>query len=482
MEDYRNLDVLIVGAGVTGSSIARELARTDLKTAVLEKELDVCEGTSKANSGIAHAGYDAKPGTLKARLNVRGSEMMPQLSEELGFDYFNNGSLVLCFDEEHRPAITELYEKGQANGVQGLQILEREAILEMEPHVNPDVVCALYAPTAGIVDPFGLNVAMAENAADNGVEFIFGEPVETIEKTENGWLVNNKYQTKVLINAAGVFADKIHNMSGAKPMHIRPRKGEYFLLDKAAGSMASHVLFQTPTCKGKGVLVSPTCHGNLLVGPTADFTEDKDGVNTTSDGLANVRSQSMLTIQDIPWNQVITSFAGLRAVGETGDFIIEEAAPGFIDAAAIESPGLTSAPAIGEMVADMVKEKLHPGVNPTFNPKRKPFVMVTRLTPEEWNRLVKEDPEYGKMVCRCETITAGQIRDACTRSIPARSLDGVKRRVRAGMGRCQGGFCSPKTMEIIAEECGIPFDAIRKSGIGSTVITGKDKEDAEYDR
>lgn len=205
-------------------------------------------------------------------------------------------------------------------------------------------------------------------------------------------------------------------------------------------------------------------------------------MNTTSDGLANVRSQSMLTIQDIPWNQVITSFAGLRAVGETGDFIIEEAAPGFIDAAAIESPGLTSAPAIGEMVADMVKEKLHPGVNPTFNPKRKPFVMVTRLTPEEWNRLVKEDPEYGKMVCRCETITAGQIRDACTRSIPARSLDGVKRRVRAGMGRCQGGFCSPKTMEIIAEECGIPFDAIRKSGIGSTVITGKDKEDAEYDR
>lgn len=257
MEDYRNLDVLIVGAGVTGSSIARELARTDLKTAVLEKELDVCEGTSKANSGIAHAGYDAKPGTLKARLNVRGSEMMPQLSEELGFDYFNNGSLVLCFDEEHRPAITELYEKGQANGVQGLQILEREAILEMEPHVNPDVVCALYAPTAGIVDPFGLNVAMAENAADNGVEFIFGEPVETIEKTENGWLVNNKYQTKVLINAAGVFADKIHNMSGAKPMHIRPRKGEYFLLTRRPAAWPATCCSRLPPVKARACWCHP---------------------------------------------------------------------------------------------------------------------------------------------------------------------------------------------------------------------------------
>ncbi len=477
-----DFDVLIIGAGVTGSAIARELAKTDLKVGVIEKETDVCEGTSKANSGIAHAGYDAKPGTLKARLNVQGSKMMKKLSEELGFDYENNGSLVLCFEEEGRPVLEELLERGIANGVEDLRIIEKDEILSMEPNISDEVVCALYAPTGAIVCPFGLNVALAENAADNGVEFIFDSPVTDIQKTEDGYLVNGKYNTKMIVNAAGVYADAIHNMVCDEPISIHARRGEYFLLDKAAGQRCKATLFQLPSKAGKGVLIAPTCHGNLIVGPTADFIEDKEGTNTTAAGLAEVRAKSSQTMPDLPFGKVITSFAGLRAMPESGDFIIEESAPGFIDAAGIESPGLTSAPAIGVMVADMIREDLHPGKNENFNGHREGFVNVAKLSPQEWNELIEKDPEYGKMVCRCETVTAGQIREACRRSIPAHTLDGVKRRVRAGMGRCQAGFCSPKTMEIIAEETGIPFEQIQKSGSSSTIITSENKEDAEYDR
>lgn len=480
MQGNRNFDVLIIGAGASGAAIARELARTDLKIGVIEKELDVCEGTSKANSGIVHAGYDAMPGTLKAKLNVQGAKLIPQLARELEFAYHNNGSFVLCFEQEQRPALQELYERGLANGVEGLQILEREKVLEMEPHLTSKVVCGLYAPSAGVVCPFGMTIALAENAADNGVEFIFGEAVSRLSKTRHGWLVNGKYEARYVINAAGLYADRIHNLTGAKEINLRPRKGEYFLLDKAVGTLAHATLFQQPSTKGKGVLVAPTVHGNLMIGPTADFIEDKEGVNTTAQGLEDVRRQASVTMEDIPFNKVITSFAGLRAVPADGDFIIEESLAGFIDVAGIESPGLTSAPAIGKMVADMVRNRLHPGENAHFNPRRKGFINVSELSKEEWRKLVMRDPEYGKVVCRCETITAGEIRDACRRSIPARSLDGVKRRVRAGMGRCQAGFCSPRTMEILAEETGIPFEQIRKSGEGSTLITGKDKEEANY--
>lgn len=482
MDQYQSFDVLIAGAGVSGSAIARELSRTDLKTLVLEKEPDVCEGTSKANSGIVHAGYDAMPDTLKARLNVRGAELMPQLAEELQFEYRNNGSLVLCFQEEGRPALKDLLQRGLANGVPGLQILDRDQVLALEPNVDPDVVCALYAPTAGIVCPFGLNIALAENAADNGVRFRFEEPVVSLQPAEEGWLVNDRYLTRVFVNAAGLQADTIHNMACPDPIRIRPRRGEYFLLDKAAGSLASATLFQLPTDRGKGVLVAPTVHGNLLVGPTADFTDSKEAVNTTAQGLETVRQQAGRTIRDLPFRQVITSFAGLRSVPEGHDFVIRESAPGFIDVAGIESPGLTSAPAIGELVAGMIREKLHPGANLSFDPHRKGFVRVNELSQEDWNRLIEQDPAYGQIVCRCETVTAGEIQDACRRSIPARTMDGVKRRVRAGMGRCQGGFCSPKVLEILCEETGLSPEQIRKSGADSPLVTGRNKEEADYDR
>lgn len=481
MNDKRHFDVLIIGAGVSGSAIARELARTDLKVVVLEKESDVCEGTSKANSGIIHAGFDAKPGTLKARLNVEGSQRMSALAEELHFDYRNNGSLVLCFESEQLPALEALKKQGEINGVKGLTILSREEVLEKEPYVNPEVQSALYAPSGAIVCPFGLNVALAENAADNGVRFYFDTPVFSIEKKEDGFLVNGELTCRILVNAAGVHADEIHNLICEDRMQIRPRKGEYFLLDQSAGNLCDSTLFQLPTAKGKGVLVTPTVHGNLLVGPTADFVEDKEEEGTTADGLSKVRNTALKTMTSIPFGEVITSFAGLRAVGETGDFMIEESLPGFIDVGGIESPGLSSAPAVGVMVAEMIREKLSPGENPAFNPIRKGFVHSQTLSPEEWNELIENDPEYGKIICRCETITAGQIRDACRRSVPARTLDGVKRRVRAGMGRCQGGFCSVKVMEILCEETGLSMEEISKSGKGSEFITSLVKEEAFYD-
>lgn len=474
-----NFDVLIIGGGAVGSAVAWQLARTDLKTAVLEKEEDVSEGTTKANSGIVHAGYDANPGTLKARLNVRGNEMIHEIADTLHFDFKPVGSLVLCFSEEDRPALMELYERGLTNGVKDMRIVEQEELREMEPEISLEAVCALYAPSAGVVDPFNMNVAFAENAADNGVQFFFNEPVRSIEKTEDGWLVNGKYRTKIIVNAAGVYADEIHNMACDEKIKIRPRKGEYFLFDKEAGKLASHVLFQLPTKAGKGILVTPTAHGNLLVGPTADFLEDKEGVNTTASGLEMVREKAAITIDHLPFGQVITSFAGLRAVPEGGDFIIAEYADGFIDAAGIESPGLTSAPAIGEMVAGMVIDRLHPGKNESYQPERKGFIRMEDLSHEEWNDLIQQDPCYGRMVCRCEKVTEGSIRDACSRSVPARSLDGVKRRVRAGMGRCQAGFCSPKTMEIISEIQEIPFEEVTKSGSESRIITGKIKETFE---
>ncbi len=474
-----NYDVLIIGGGVVGSAVAWQLAKTDLKTAVLEKEEDVSTGTTKANSGIVHAGYDAMPGTLKAKLNVRGNEMIHEIAPVLNFDFVNTGSLVLCFEEENRPGLQALLERGKTNGVPGLRIVEQEELRQMEPEISEDAICALYAPTAGVVDPFNMNVAFAENAADNGTAFFFNEPVTSLERTEDGWLVNGAYRAKILVNAAGVHADEIHNMACEQPIAIRPRRGEYFLFDKEAGWLARHVLFQQPTAAGKGILVTPTAHGNLLAGPTADFIEDKDGVCTTAQGLDHVRRMASKTIDHLPFSQVITSFAGLRAVPEGGDFIIAENAPGFIDAAGIESPGLTSAPAIGEMVAQMIVDRLHPGENTAYVPQRRGFVKVDDLSPAEWNALIAEDPAYGRMVCRCEKVTEGSIRDACRRSVPARSLDGIKRRVRAGMGRCQSGFCSPKTMEIISQELNIPFEDITKSGGRSRLITGRDKEDLQ---
>ena len=474
-------DVIIIGAGVSGCAVARELARTEMKIAVLEKASDVCEGTSKANSGIVHAGYDAVPGTLKARLNLAGSRKMEALSKELDFSYKKNGSIVLCFDEKDIGKLEELKARGEANGVEELSILNREELLALEPNVGDDAVAALYAPTGGIVCPFGLTIALAENAAVNGVEFCFGEEVEAIERKEQGYLIrtgNGGYEAKVVVNAAGVYADKLHNMVSDSKMEIVPRKGEYLLYDKNVGNLVSHTLFQLPTALGKGILVTPTVHGNLLTGPTALDIPDKEGTQTSADGMKQVGAKAALSVKNIPGREVITSFAGLRAhvtvppraaeavTAMEEDFVIGEAAdaPGFIDVAGMESPGLSCAPAVGEYVAEMVRAILKPREKKDFVSTRKGIPCIESASDEERQRLIKENPAYGNVICRCEMVTEGEILEAIRRPLGAKTTDGVKRRTRAGMGRCQSGFCNPKVVGILARELNVDEGAIRKAG------------------
>lgn len=472
-------DVIIIGAGVSGCAIARELSRKKGKILVVERAEDVCCGTSKANSAIVHAGYDAKHGTLMAKLNVQGSRMMPKLAKELDFHYENNGSLVVMMSEEDRPALMALYENGLKNGVEQLQILERDALRAMEPNISDNAVAALYAPTGAIVCPFGLTFALAENAAKNGVQFQFDSEVTDVQKIDGGWKVvtaKGTMETKAVVNAAGVYADKIHNMVSSETMTITPRRGDYFLLDRATQGFVKNTIFQLPGKYGKGVLVAPTVHGNTIVGPTAIDIEDKDGTATTQAGLDDVRSKSGIAVKNLPLRQTITSFAGLRAHEARHEFFIGEIAPGFVDCAAIESPGLSSAPAIGVMVADIVNGILHLEDNPNFDGTRKGILDPKTLSPEDHAALIRENPAYGNVICRCETITEGEIVDAIHRTPGARSLDGVKRRTRAGMGRCQGGFCSPRVMEILSRELGIPMDQVTKSGGNSKLIVGTNKD------
>lgn len=478
-----SFDVAVIGAGVTGCAIARELSRYNLKVCVTEREEDVCSGTSKANSAIVHAGYDAVPGSQKARFNVEGNRMMEALSKDLEFDFKQNGSLVLCFAQEDMPALEELYQKGVTNGVEGLQILTGDQVREMEPNVTDTVVAALYAPTGGIVCPFGLTIALAENACENGVEFLFNTGIESVKKTESGYDLeagDTLIHASCVVNAAGVYADAFHNMVSEKKIHITPRKGDYCLLDKEAGAHVSRTIFQLPGKLGKGILVAPTVHGNLLTGPTARDIADKEGTATTADGLAEVMEKAGLGVKNIPFRQVITSFCGLRAHEDGDDFIIGEAedAPGFFDAAGIESPGLSSAPAIGVYLAELVAAKLGAEKKESWNGKRKGFLRPEKMSREERAALIKEHPEYGTIICRCEGVSEGEILDAIHRRPGAVSLDGIKRRVRQGMGRCQAGFCTPRTMEILARELGITMEEICKNAPGSNMLTGEKQEGA----
>ena len=472
-------DIIIIGAGVSGCAIARELSRKKASILVVEREEDVCCGTSKANSAIVHAGYDAKHGTLMAKLNVQGSRMMPGLAKELDFHYENNGSLVVMMSEDDWPGLNALYENGLKNGVEGLRIIEQEELRSLEPNISDNAVAALYAPTGAIVCPFGLTFALAENAARNGAQFQFDSEVTGIEKIEGGWkvtTVKGALEAKVVVNAAGVYADKLHNMVSDDTMTIIPRRGDYFLLDKTAGGHVKNTIFQLPGKYGKGVLVAPTVHGNVIVGPTAIDVEDKDATATTRAGLDDVQAKCGVAVKNVPLRQTITSFAGLRAHEARHEFFIGEIAPGFVDCAAIESPGLSSAPAIGVMVADIVTGILGLENDPGFDPTRKGIVDPKALPFEERSALVKENPAYGTVICRCETITEGEIIDAIHRVPGARSIDGVKRRTRAGMGRCQGGFCSPRVMEILARELGVPMNEITKSGEGAGLIVGINKD------
>ena len=472
-------DIAIIGAGVVGGMIARELSFYKLSICLLEKENDVATGATKANSAIVHAGFDAKEGTLKAKLNVKGSEMMKQVAKDLGVRYIQNGSLVVGFNEEDEKTLASLLERGNKNGVKGLEILKRDEILKIEPNIGKEVTCALYAPTGAIVCPYDLAVSAIGNAMDNGVNLKCNFEITEIDFNGEFYTLkssNNEICAKYVINCAGLFSDKVAKLAGDVSFNVHPRRGEYVLLDKECGGIISHTVFVTPSKMGKGILVSPTVDGNLLLGPTAIDGDDKTDKSISDDFFSSIYGIAERSVHGIPKSKTITSFCGLRSVGDTGDFIINCPQKQFINAAGIESPGLSSAPAIAEYVCSLLKKEglsLERKENPITT--RKSMHAFREATLEEKNRMIKENPSYGKIICRCEGVTEGEILDAIRTPPKATDLDGVKRRTRAQMGRCQGGFCSPYIIELLSKELNLPYEKITKFGGKSYVITKETK-------
>lgn len=472
------IDAAIIGGGVTGCAIARELSRFELDIRLFEKAADVAEGTSKANSGIVHAGYDADPGSLKAKYNRLGADSMQAVCAELDVPYRQNGSLVVGFTPEDHARLDGLLEKGRENGVPKLALVDGERAHSLCPTLAQEVTAALYAPTAGIVCPYELTLGFAENAAKNGVQFTFGAEVTAIDRMEGGWRLTfangETIEARVVINAAGLYADVLNNMVSETKLHIVPRRGEYCLFDRTAADLAPMTIFQTPTPMGKGVLVTQTVDGNLLAGPTAVDIDDKEDVDTTAEGLAYALRTAARSVGKLPERQIITSFAGLRAHLESDDFVIGEApdAPGFLNAAGIESPGLTSAPAIGKALAALAAGLLGAKKKANFDPVRRGIPKFRKMTNDERARYIAEDPAWGRVVCRCETVTEAEIVSAIRRPLGATTLDGIKRRTRAGMGRCQSGFCTTRVLDILSRELGVSPEEITKRGPGSEILTG----------
>ncbi|MDZ7821507.1 MAG: FAD-dependent oxidoreductase [Candidatus Marinimicrobia bacterium] len=474
-------DTAIIGAGISGASVANALSRCDLSVCVLEKSSDVSSGASKANSGIVHAGYDAESGTMMARFNVEGNALYPALCRRLDVPFLRCGSYVLAFDDAEVKTLGALKRRGETNGVPGLEILPAEALRRREARISRDAVAALYAPGAGIVSPYELVIALMENAMDNGTELFTEFPVRRITREDGSYTLHGDGGTvraRSVINCAGVHADSVHNLLLEPAFAIRPRRGEYYLLDKYAGDIVRHVIFQCPTRSGKGVLVAPTAHGNILVGPNAQYVTDKEAVETTAEGLSEVWKSALRAVPELPRDQVITTFSGIRAQPSEQDFIIRdyENMPGFIDVAGIKSPGLSAAPAFALYVRKLLK-KYFPDLKEKehFRERRKKVIRFHTLSHAEREALVRKDPRYGRIVCRCESITEGEIVDAIHRNAGAVTLDGVKRRARCGGGRCQGGFCGPRILEILSRETGVPANAVRKDERGSEIVTGMTK-------
>ena len=474
-------DVAIIGGGVVGGMIARTLSAYDLRICILEKERDVAMGATKANSAIVHAGFDAKEGSLKARLNVRGSEMMEEVTRELGVKYRRNGSLVIGFNDEDKKHLEQLLVRGNANGVKDLRLLNGDEVRALEPNISKNVTCALHAPTGAIVCPYELCIAAIGNAMDNGAALYRDFAVSSIKETEDGYRISccngEAVRARYIVNAAGVFADEIARMVGDNSFSIHPRRGEYVLLDKECGGTVSHTVFRTPSKMGKGILVSPTVDNNLLLGPTSVDMEDKEEKETTAEGLALVMREASENLSTpIPFGKSITSFCGLRAVGSTGDFIINVQKGRFVNVAGIESPGLSASPAIAKYVCELLSENgLALVKKESYNPIREPKHAFREASIEEKNAIIKENPAYGRIICRCEHVTEGEILDAIRSNPTARDIDGVKRRTRSGMGRCQGGFCGPYVMELLSREYGKSMERVTKSGGESVMVIGKTK-------
>ena len=474
-------DVVIIGAGVTGTLLARELTKYKLNICFIDKGPDAANAASRANSGIVHAGFDAKSGSLKAKLNVRGCKMMKRITEELCVGYRNIPSLVLCFSESDRAALNELYERGIKNGVPDLRIVERDELVKLEPNISDKAIAALYAPSAGIVSPYELCIAAGENAVQNGASYIFNYEVKSIAENDGIYIVsdgNSNVSARYIVAACGIHCDDIAEMSGDLDFEIIPRKGEYMLFDKNCAGCVRNVLFPLPTKNGKGVLVAPTADGNLIIGPNANVSE-KDDTETTAVGLNEIYENAVKLVKTLPsLKNVITSFAGQRPTPSTGDFIIKFSAKykKMLHIAGIESPGLASSPAVAEYAVQLLSQAgliLEPNIK--FNPYRKKLIKIRELSDDEKQKYISKNPAYGKIICRCESITEGEIVDAIQRPMGATTIDGVKRRTRAGMGRCQGGFCMPRVTEILSRELKKDMSDIRKYGHDSILLYGKTK-------
>lgn len=479
----RMKDIVIIGSGVSGSALARELSKYNLNVLVLEKENDTAFGSSKANSGISHGGYDPLPGTLMAKYNVLGNRMMPQLCEDLFVPFKKTGALILAFDDTDMKMIQTLYDRGIQNGIpiEESALLTAEEVWEREPHVSKEIKGAYWCGTSAVLGSFELCVAMLENAIANGVEVYFNTEVINIEKNLEGFIIqtnNPEYsliKTRFVVNAAGAFADTVHNMIAKKSYSIRVRRGEYFLLNKLSGTIVNSVIFPCPNEKGKGVLVARTAHGNLIVGPNAEYVDQKQNVDTTISGLSEVKKLAQRIVPNIPFATNLRNFSGNRAEASTGDFIVGavDDVCGFYEIAGIKSPGLTSAPAIA---VDMVKMLEEGGLQlipkDSFNPKRK-LIHLNYLSWEEKAKLIAGNPAYGKIICRCEGVSEGEIIDAIRRPIGGKSLEGIKKRTRVCAGQCQGGFCIPRIISIISKELEIEPELINQDKNGSYIVTGK---------
>ena len=472
-------DITIIGGGVCGAAIAMYLSKYDVKCCLLEKDNDIAIGTTRANSGIVHAGYDPEPDTLMARLNVRGCELIEEICEKLNVPYNKCGSMVISFDAKDEAHLHKLYERGVANGVRGMELLGKDALLEREPNLCSNVTGALYAPSAAVVNPWRLCIAMAETAAKNGVDFFLNSEVTAIEKVNAAFKVtagDRIIDTRYIINAAGLYSDKIAELVGAKDFEIFASKGQYYLLDKTSDWIVNSVIFQCPTEKGKGVLVSPTADGNIIVGPNAESGNERDDVSTTRDGLDFVAAEAAKTTKLIDYRENIRSFAGLRANSDQHDFIIGESAlcRRFINVAGIKSPGLTSSPAIGEYVIEVLEDC---GLILTEKENWEwpaPHVCFAELSNEEKAKLCEENRLYGNVICRCNLVTEGEIIDALDNSyIKPTTLDGIKRRTGSGMGRCQGGFCGVRIHEILCKYYGLPAEEILWDKDGSYIVKEK---------
>lgn len=447
-------DIIIIGAGVIGSMIARTLSQYKLNILVLEKENDVGNGSSGANSAIVHSGYDPEVGSLKAILNVKGNLMFDQVANELDVEFIRNGSITLANTSEEVEILDELAKRAKLNGVE-VKILNHDELKKIEPAITDKVIKGLLAPSCGIINPFELVVAAMENAMDNGVELKLSEEVTSINRVENIFIVStnkSSYKSKYVINCAGVYSDKVNEMINEKSFTIKPRRGEYFVLDHFDNNYVKHVLFNVPSSKGKGVLVSPTTHYNYLVGPSSEYILDKEDVSTDKETLDMVKKNAYSLVDNLRLDKQIRIFSGIRAVSDTNDFVIEETSPNFINVAGIQSPGLASSPAIAEMVSDMIKNKQ---LKENYNPYRRKLPRLNKKSLEEKNKLCKENPLYGNIICRCENISEGEIVDAIRRNCGAKTIKGVKKRVRPGFGKCQGGFCEASVLKILARELGV---------------------------